>query len=299
MERTPRNSATQLASERGLLATVEIEEPESADAPAAEQRRTRKRNVCPPLRLHNFLSTLGILCALLLIVGSIYMHLRQKHHFGRMNSERSSKSADTTIIVVSEEPSVAAQITAVNVEQLQPETVQLLPIATSPASTATTLKADTTLFPDQISKECLYCIARTATDCKPVFCSDNRMCGIYRISQWYWSDALSYFQWPSTPNINECLSDPLCSMEVVRAYIERYSRDCNYDGIVDCRDHILLHLKGPSGCLNGALGSLYESRMETCLETQSKPTSCLILVQPRELWSDIECGHKYNQEIVK
>ncbi|XP_030384992.1 uncharacterized protein LOC115632125 isoform X2 [Scaptodrosophila lebanonensis] len=124
MERTPRNSATQLASERGLLATVEIEEPESADAPAAEQRRTRKRNVCPPLRLHNFLSTLGILCALLLIVGSIYMHLRQKHHFGRMNSERSSKSADTTIIVVSEEPSVAAQITAVNVEQLQPETIK-------------------------------------------------------------------------------------------------------------------------------------------------------------------------------
>jgi len=58
-----------------------------------------------------------------------------------------------------------------------------------------------------------------------------------------------------------------CAETIVQSYVQRYGDDCNGDGRIECRDHVMLHMRGPGGCARQEpLGALAESRLVNCLK---------------------------------
>lgn len=102
-----------------------------------------------------------------------------------------------------------------------------------------------------MSPECLACLAATATNNVPAFCNGGVPCGIYRISRLYWQDArerLGPHEDSLVQDYERCVVQDSCAERIVEGYVQRYAFDCNGDGRIECRDHIMLHLLGPGGC---------------------------------------------------
>lgn len=70
------------------------------------------------------------------------------------------------------------------------------------------------------------------------------------------------------PDYETCVSNPDCATETVRSFISSYARDCDGDGVIRCRDHIMLHQLGPTGCMMGTLPPLSNNRMTDCLRVK-------------------------------
>lgn len=51
----------------------------------------------------------------------------------------------------------------------------------------------------------------------------------------------------------------------MRGYIKLHARDCNQDGVISCRDHIMLHQVGPTECQTRRLQSEVKERINRCL----------------------------------
>ncbi|KAH8397438.1 hypothetical protein KR222_003950 [Zaprionus bogoriensis] len=119
-----------------------------------------------------------------------------------------------------------------------------------------------------VTDACLDCIAATTTQNKPTKCGETP-CGIYGIHLPYWKDALL-----AVPNAagaqdyESCVSKGECGAAIVRGYMKSYTRDCNGDGIISCRDQIMLHLLGPTGCLRRDLPAKFHARMSECLRVK-------------------------------
>ncbi|XP_036337765.1 uncharacterized protein LOC118747747 [Rhagoletis pomonella] len=152
-------------------------------------------------------------------------------------------------------------------------TTSMVSIDSAPRWNAPSVVTDTRSR--HITEACMQCICATATQCRPVTCGNNiEDCGVFRISQPYWLDAgkpalegdESYAS-NTTTTYAHCVNNIYCATRTVAAYISRYARDCNGDGVIECRDHIALHLLGPSGCAQseGELSPIYVRRMADCL----------------------------------
>ncbi|XP_075160835.1 uncharacterized protein LOC142233715 isoform X2 [Haematobia irritans] len=126
-----------------------------------------------------------------------------------------------------------------------------------------------------ITEACLRCLCKTVNNCNPTKCSGIDPCGIYMISQLYWIDGGRHITRDTTNDYDEinqdfidylrCVNNEKCATETVKGYMKRYKRDCNDDGIIDCRDYIALHLMGPSGCRTKELLAIQKVRMNSCL----------------------------------
>ncbi|KAH8316746.1 hypothetical protein KR074_002002 [Drosophila pseudoananassae] len=190
------------------------------------RRRFRPRKV---------LTVAAILVALMLVVGAIYLHLQQKHHLGRLNFHSKdnvpqSEELELDGITLITEAGVAGQ---------------------TPTPTTTTGTVSETGPNRQMSSECFACLAATATNNVPAFCNDRVPCGIYRISHLYWQDAQQWLRPQNDSLIQDykgCVVQNSCAERIVEGYVQRYAFDCNGDGRIECRDHIMLHLLGPGGC---------------------------------------------------
>ncbi|ALC45075.1 CG14823 [Drosophila busckii] len=192
------------------------------ETPAAAAAATRSGS--KKCKLKNLVSTLAICCALALIIGAIYMHLRQKHHLGRLNVEHREQPAEVV--------DIAATIAARSAYQ---------------------------------SEQCLACIAAAATANKRVMCRDEP-CGIYRISRGYWRDAQLAVPELALQGYDNCVIEDECAARAVSGYLQVYAHDCNGDGLISCKDYIMLHLLGPTACKKQQqLGAMHSQRAQLCL----------------------------------
>ncbi|XP_004519053.1 uncharacterized protein LOC101452634 [Ceratitis capitata] len=230
-------------------------------------------------------TVISLIAAVLLISGSIYLHLRQKPHLGRLHHNSPEKVVASTPEAIKVPTSATAPLMA---SASLPGATRESEIFTASAATA---KASATTARDStetsrvwqimnggggarhITEACMQCICRTATECRPAVCGNNMDCGVFRISRPYWLDAgMPALEGDegSTDNTNttygRCVNNMYCATRVVAAYINKYARDCNRNGVIDCRDHIALHLLGPTGCLQseGVLPQVFARRMEDC-----------------------------------
>lgn len=187
--------------------------------------------------IKNLLSASAIFFALLLIIGAIFLHIRQKSHFGRMNIELRQKLQDQNVSDI------------------------ILPfeVATVPAVAA--------LSTELVNEDCLECIAATRMSNKPIMCGEAS-CGIYGISRPYWQDAMRRVDFPGAEDYESCVSNPDCGAAIVRGYMKSYPVDCDGDGSIGCKDHILLHLQGPTGCVIKPLADIFRTRMDECLRVK-------------------------------
>ncbi|XP_060658072.1 uncharacterized protein LOC132792652 [Drosophila nasuta] len=196
--------------------------------PEEEVRRMGKSK----FRIKSLLSSAAIFLSLMLIVGAIFMHLKQKNHFGRMNWGKEEMEMESPTIFWND-------------------------------TMTPTLESYIQEPPDAWS-ECLKCIAYTSTLNRSV-CGENK-CGTYGISKLYWQDALRLPGINVSQDYESCALDPECGSDIVRGYNEHYARDCNEDGNIECKDHIMLHILGPTGCRTQRMPFIYSKRMDACLE---------------------------------
>ncbi|KAH8297739.1 hypothetical protein KR054_007569 [Drosophila jambulina] len=203
------------------------------------------------------LTASAIFFALMLIVGAIFMHLRHKHHLGRLHIHLRDHTEHLPLVAVT---------------GVAPQTITTFQPATDPPATQTPSPPPPPP-PWLVSDECLACLALAATNNAPRVCrskgGEEWPCGIYRISYGYWQDAQRLID-PMDALARDyagCVVDDGCAGRIVRSYVERYAFDCNQDGRIECRDHAILHMRGPGGCRRSELlTSQVEKRLEVCLK---------------------------------
>ncbi|VEN58094.1 unnamed protein product [Callosobruchus maculatus] len=122
----------------------------------------------------------------------------------------------------------------------------------------------------EADQKCLGCICEAVSGCDTSSKCEGDKCGPYRISPAYWADA-------GKPTVNgespdgataytNCVSDKSCAGSAVKAYMAKYKKDCNGDGVIDCDDFILIHLFGGDACTEHKLPGAVESRYEKCMK---------------------------------
>ncbi|XP_034658163.1 uncharacterized protein LOC117894946 isoform X2 [Drosophila subobscura] len=241
MDRTSSSSVAELGAGDVEGSKVAAHQEYAEVLSLARHRRKRRWNIRSWSTL-DLLSVAAVVIALLLILGAIYMHLKQRPHLGRLHIARKEKGkelVDTEALPISLD--VAAGVAAQSITTLRPLTVET-------------------------SEDCLLCIAVVATDNQPVTCG-GKPCGIYRISWLYWMDAQGTSDPvnPLTQGYEGCVPVARCAEGLVRSYVRRFGYDCDGDGLIGCRDHVMLHLNGPTGCRMGKpLPALAELRMNKC-----------------------------------
>lgn len=236
----------------------------------------------------------SLIFAFMLVCGSIYLHLKQKHHLGRLHHDDkvivpANGVAATTI------PPAAVSATEVNIkdyfaivsnksseesdEDLEYADADVFQQSRFRKAEIPCRNVDVTAnrfenYEHEISEACLQCICETATECQPAICDDNEPCGLYRISRPYWidggrlrvvGDKSAAKELGPDADYPNCANNAYCSARTIIAYVNKYARDCNSDGIIDCQDYIALHVLGPNGCRMSTLSPLFASRMEQCL----------------------------------
>lgn len=107
--------------------------------------------------------------------------------------------------------------------------------------------------PAIVPESCLQCICFASTECKHVGCNvagpEQYFCGPYLISWAYWADAGKIGSGGSNPfGFEACLNNDACAASTVQGYMNKYTRDCDGDGVVTCNDYARIHKAGPHAC---------------------------------------------------
>ncbi|CAK9810660.1 Invertebrate-type lysozyme 3 [Anthophora plagiata] len=144
----------------------------------------------------------------------------------------------------------------------------LLPLLVIYEHQIPTVVAETTL-----SRVCLGCICEAASGCNVTLGCEESVCGPFRITWSYWSDA-GKPTLENTQNTNEnayarCVNDPSCAARTVQGYMAKFAQDCNGDGNVNCDDFLRIHRLGGYGC-SGYLNKKYEDTYKFCMQTFSE-----------------------------
>ena len=121
-----------------------------------------------------------------------------------------------------------------------------------------------------ISKTCFGCICEAASGCNVTLGCEDSVCGPFRITWGYWSDA-GKPTLDGNPNsaqnaYSQCVNDPYCGARAVQGYMDKFAQDCNGDGIIDCDDFVRIHRLGGYGC-SGPFNSKYENTYKLCMKT--------------------------------
>ncbi|XP_059475804.1 lysozyme-like [Neocloeon triangulifer] len=119
-----------------------------------------------------------------------------------------------------------------------------------------------------LSVECLGCICEAISNCNRTLTCSGDVCGLFRITWAYWSDAGKPVLQGDNPSADgaygRCTVDPYCAALTVQQYMTKYSQDCNRDGSVDCTDFARIHKLGGYGC-GAPLDPIYEQKYTTCI----------------------------------
>uniref|UniRef100_A0A1A9WCA2 lysozyme n=1 Tax=Glossina brevipalpis TaxID=37001 RepID=A0A1A9WCA2_9MUSC len=208
---------------------------------------------------HRLIVISATIMSLFLITASIYMHIRQKPHLGRMRHGSGHP------------------MTNHNVESLSLNDPQ----ETKLYKAATTITNIDRQHYQLLTRQCLHCLCAMTTGCQADGCGTELPCNLYQISELYWNEAgrpqlndrnhnKYYNDYDETDkNINEyvaCTGNRICSEQTISSYMQRYSRDCNQDGIIDCQDYIILQVLGQNGCMRQQMSTTHNSLMNECLK---------------------------------
>ncbi|XP_013113278.2 uncharacterized protein LOC106091336 [Stomoxys calcitrans] len=268
----------------------------------------------------------AFLVSFVLVIGSIYLHLQQKHHLGRLNigddriqptkgvvtlsrddvlfvpplvqrAQPSNAIEESRQIIENIEADYSASnsredyIEAITYPNDDPSSITLTTTKSTesyvmdndynaprfdyPSSESDDYNLNLGVTKNVLNDSCLRCLCKTLNECRPVTCSLYDPCGIYGISISYWMDGGQQLTMDNFNDFDEedpekidylrCANDDRCAADTVRGYIKRFQRDCNNDGVIDCTDHIALHILGPTGCLNKQLSFLHKLRMSSCI----------------------------------
>ncbi|XP_054085137.1 uncharacterized protein LOC105216282 [Zeugodacus cucurbitae] len=241
---------------------------------AARQNNSKDQQIgIAEMKWPRICSASALIVAVLLISGSIYLHLRQKPHLGRLHHESKTHAVQGVASTLGEYNSSIARPTPAAYRLFVPEPTAVISTKTSAATSTTSWsKAAAT---GNITAVCIQCLCETVNLCRPAKCRDDEECGVFRISRFYWLDAgkptLDDDKSSSTSDADtmytDCVNNMDCATRAVTAYMKKYARDCDGNGAIDCRDHIALHLLGPTGCVQseGVLAPTFEQRMDDCL----------------------------------
>lgn len=89
----------------------------------------------------------------------------------------------------------------------------------------------------------------------------GEFCGPYLISWAYWADGGK----PGADYVT-CANNKICAEHAIQGYMNKWKRDCNGDGIIDCNDYAAIHKLGPHSCNSQALfQSDYWVSYESCI----------------------------------
>ncbi|XP_021918570.1 lysozyme-like [Zootermopsis nevadensis] len=118
-----------------------------------------------------------------------------------------------------------------------------------------------------VSELCLGCICEATSNCNRSLGCNGDVCGLFRITWPYWSDAGKPVIPQDHPD-NEgayvrCVTEPYCAATTVQGYMAKFGKDCNGDGIVNCFDYAAIHRLGGYGC-SGALDYNYQNKFMNC-----------------------------------
>ncbi|XP_014221985.1 lysozyme 2-like [Trichogramma pretiosum] len=101
---------------------------------------------------------------------------------------------------------------------------------------------------------CLGCICEAASGCNQTLGCVGDVCGPFHITQIYWTDSGKPTLDSDKPEATDeeafarCVNDVNCAARAVQGYMEKYSQDCNGDGVIDCEDYARIHYLGGYGC---------------------------------------------------
>ncbi|XP_037938624.1 uncharacterized protein LOC119671874 [Teleopsis dalmanni] len=234
----------------------------------------------PNINKSKVIAISALLISLGLIMGSIYLHMQKKHHLGRMNTgSRQLNSAGVDYIDLNSDIDISDVIKSND----SSDDVQSSESESSNESNSTeifqynelTPSAETFSNEDNVNEICMQCMCENISMCKPRKCG-KQSCGVFIISESYWFDAgeptVSKNEYTNSKDASDyflCVNDRKCAETTVRAYMKRFSRDCNKDGVIDCLDYILIHLLGPNGCLTSSLHPEFFKNMRQCLSREA------------------------------
>ncbi|XP_072380138.1 uncharacterized protein [Diabrotica undecimpunctata] len=112
--------------------------------------------------------------------------------------------------------------------------------------------------------ECVRCLCHARSGC---WIRQN--CARYSISMDYWTKAgsltVSPYESSTSPTAySNCMKDENCIVGTIINYTGRLGdKDCNCDGVFDCKDRAAIHLMGAS-CANPYFGDVFANRFNEC-----------------------------------
>ncbi|XP_050430199.1 uncharacterized protein LOC126839154 [Adelges cooleyi] len=137
----------------------------------------------------------------------------------------------------------------------------------------------------RITEVCLACICEAMSSCNRSLTCEGDVCGPFRITWAYWSDAGKPVLYGDNPNDGQafarCANDLVCSKQTVLAYTSRFAQDCNGDGQVDCWDYASIHILGGYGC-RAPLSQNFKNKFETCQKSVNELSGSPITQQANE-----------------
>ncbi|KYB26179.1 lysozyme [Tribolium castaneum] len=119
-----------------------------------------------------------------------------------------------------------------------------------------------------VTQQCLGCICEAISSCDTSGSCAGDVCGPFRITWAYWSDAGKPTVGGESPEAvtaySNCARDTYCSALAVQGYMHKFQQDCNNDGKIDCDDFALIHKLGGYGCKGAAFPGVYGERYLQC-----------------------------------
>lgn len=122
----------------------------------------------------------------------------------------------------------------------------------------------------QVDTTCMACICEAASRCNLTLGCTGNMCGLFRITYPYWSDAGKPVIDSDDPDSADawvrCVTEPYCAARTVQGYLDRFKQDCNGDGRIDCFDFASIHHLGGYGCNSRPWDRKFENQFRECMD---------------------------------
>ncbi|XP_053693932.1 lysozyme-like [Sabethes cyaneus] len=129
------------------------------------------------------------------------------------------------------------------------------------------------IFLSNLNSTCFHCICEASTGCSSRMQCDQGYCGPFSISRAYWIDAGKVVKgdddstrWGS---YEDCANQYDCATNIITQYMEKYGKDCNNDGLVDCIDYAMLHINGGPTC-HLPLNLDFRKKFLSCLQKSQR-----------------------------
>ncbi|XP_055599146.1 lysozyme 2-like [Uranotaenia lowii] len=133
------------------------------------------------------------------------------------------------------------------------------------------------IFLSNLDATCFRCICEPSTGCSPQLKCNRGYCGPFSISRAYWIDSGKVVKERDDADrwgaYEDCANEYECATAIITQYMEKYGKDCNNDGLVDCVDYAMLHINGGPTC-HTPLNADFRRKFGRCLQQgQREPLS--------------------------